>query len=165
MAYGAAIALVAATAVSAYSAYQQGQAQKKAEEYNAEVASINATNAKAAAASQETDQQFRSTQLLGAQKAAAGAAGVDPNTGSPLNIMTDTTARATLDQLRTKYQGDVGATSYLNQGGLDTYYAKAYQQAGVNNAAASILNGVSLYGMGGGFSGRYGMGNQMPTGN
>lgn len=147
------------SALSSLSAIQQGQAQAKADSYNASVADANATvlrnnaaQAKEVAAQNETDTQYQASRLLSTQKAAAGAAGVDPNEGSPLEVMSATAMHATLDTLRQRYQGDLEATNYLNQAGFqqdqanyDSWMGTQARNQSYVSAGASILNGASTY--------------------
>jgi len=147
--------MAAGTALSAFSAIQQGNAMASAERYNASIEEQNAANARAVAATQESDIKYKAGLQLGAEKAIAAASGADPNEGSPLQLMTDTAQQTTLDALRAKYQGDVGATNFLNQAQLDRYNAAQDQRSGLLKAGASILNGATSYAL---YSSRYGAG-------
>lgn len=168
--------MAAGTAVSAISSVAQGNAQANADKYNASVATLdqnianqNAANATAIAATQESDVKYKAGLQLGAEKAAAGASGADPNSGSPLALMTDTARQTTLDALRTRYQGQLTsindqnqALGYGYQAQLDNYDASQAQAGGLLKAGASILNGATSYGMwqarysaGGGEGGSY----------
>lgn len=166
----------ASAALGAFSAIQQGQAQAKADSYNASVASSNAAvlrnnaaQAQEVAAQNETDTQYQATRLLSTQKAAAGAAGVDPNSGSPLEVMSSTAMHTTLDALRQKYQGDLEATNYLNQAGFqqdqanyDSWMGAQARNQSYVRAGASILNGASTYALYSSRFGGYGGGGYMP---
>lgn len=151
--------MAVSAAVAAASAIQQGKAQSNAASYNAAVEANNATLARNAATAQATDVQYNAQRLLGTQKASAGAAGVDPNQGSPLDIMTDTAARTTLDALRVKYGGQVQSGNLLAQSSIDRYQAGQYETGGFLQGGSRILNGLSSYA-----SARYGMNAGYPGG-
>lgn len=130
---------------SAVGAIQQGQQAQQAYNYNAEVAANNATVARNAAAAQEQQKALETTRLIGTEKAAAGASGVDPNTGSPLAVMTDTAQRGTLDALRLRYQGTLQSNADISQAQLDTYSGTQAANAGYLKAASTVLTGGSNY--------------------
>lgn len=138
----AAVAALAGAGIAAYSAVQQGNAAKAANDYNAAVARNNALQAKEAAAGNESTAARKASFVLGAQRAGAGAAGIDPNQGSPLSLMTDTAQQTTLDALRIKYGGDTQSAAYLNQGALDVASGRNAQAAGNLGGAATILGGA-----------------------
>jgi hypothetical protein len=146
MAAAAPYIMIAAAVASAASAYQAGQTQKKASEYNAQVATMEADQQRQAGAANAADAMYKARLLLGTQKAAAAASGVDPGTGSPLEIASDTAARTTLDALRIKYGADVKGTFLDNQAGQDRFMAGRYNTASYMGAGASLLNGLALYG-------------------
>jgi hypothetical protein len=140
MAYVAVAAMVVAAAVTAYSTVQQGNAAKASEDYNAAVARNNALQAQQAAAGNEATAARRSQLILGTERAAAGAAGVDPNSGSPLNLMTDTAQQTTLDALKIRYGGATQSGAYLNSGTLDIYQGNQAAAAGRLGATSTILS-------------------------
>ena len=100
-----AVALFAAgTAVNSYAAYQQAQAQKNAAKYEAAIAQQNqrlaswqAQDARARGAIEEARYAREAGQLMGSQRAALAASGVDISSGSAADIQADTTRLADLD--------------------------------------------------------------------
>lgn len=151
MAFAAAAApylAAAAGLVGAVSAIGQGQSMAAGASYNAKVAEANAIQARNAALLNTENAAYRAKLLLGGQKAAAGASGVDPGQGSPLALMSETAAQTTFDQLKIKYQGDVTATADRNQAALDRFYASQYSSTGFLRAGASLLTGLTGFGRG-----------------
>lgn len=139
---GLAIAAAAASAVTAVSA---GQQAASADKFNQQVAQNNASQALQTAAANEADSKYRATFLLGKQRAAAAASGVDPNSGSPLDVMTETAQQTTLDALRTRYTGTTQAQGFTAQAGLSGFQAGNASTSGYLRAAGSLLNGAAIY--------------------
>lgn len=136
------VAAVAATSVSAYGAYSQGQATKHAQEYNAEVAS---NNAKAASMQANQDAQLlaaKGRRIKGAQIAQFAASGVDPSSGSSVDIQQDSTVQNELDQLTTRYRGATQSSAYDSQAAIDRASGSNAGMAGTVNAGGTILSGV-----------------------
>lgn len=138
---------LAGSVISGIGAIQQGNAANTAGQFNAGVLTNNAAEARAAAAGQEQDMALRTARTIGTARANAGASGVDPNTGSPLAVVTDIAQRGTLDALRLRYKGALESDADLNQASIDRYQGAQAQQAGYFKAASSILTGASNFGM------------------
>lgn len=157
------------TGMSVVGGIAQGQqqsaaykAQAQAARYNQDVALQSARaaelNAQGVERSREywTEQQRRKQlQLLGKQAAGYGAAGVMME-GSPLEIMADTAAQQEKEILVGRYNYDVEAANYRNQGARYTSQAGFYdyeserqsglagyaQTAGYLKAGTALLTGV-----------------------
>ena len=158
---GLAIAGVAAsvvgTGVSVAGSLQNAAAQKRAADYQAQVAENNALVAgqNARAVQQQAEAKAQAEQRagsirLGAQRAAMGAAGVDLDSGSALDVQGSTAANTALSVDTARYQGDLAAFGYRTQGsnfgaeaGLDTMRGQAAESAGFSSATASFLSGAS----------------------
>ena len=137
---------IAAAGMQAIGSIQQGNAQKQMADYNATVEQQNAIQARNAAAANMTQQAYQTSRIISAQKAAAGAAGVDPNSGSPLDVMTDTAARGAYEQLKTKYQGQLSANYDISQANLALYQGNQAQSAGYMRAlSGSLMTGASYF--------------------
>jgi hypothetical protein len=136
--------LVAAigTAISAAGSISAGTAQQNAEKYNAEVDQNNAIQARQAAFSQEQASEQQTTSRLGQQKADYGASGVDVNTGSPVDVMTDTAAKGRLDALTLRYGGQVRAQADQEGASLALYQGASDATAGYIGAGTSLLTGA-----------------------
>jgi hypothetical protein len=137
-----AVAAVAGTAVSAMAAENRGKTESNIANYNAQVSRNNAisTNQAAAVAADQQNQQHR--RQIASGIAAAGASGVDPNSGSPLEVVADLAGQAKLDEELGLWQARERAKGYGNQATLDVYSGRAAASAGTLNAASSLLSGA-----------------------
>lgn len=163
MAWVAIAATVASAAISAVGAIRSSQAQSAAADYNAKVASLNAQAAtqqgEAAAEAQQRDSQRK----IGTALAAYGASGVETDSGSPADVLSQSARDATLDNLTIKYNAKMRALGYQMQGNLDTANASNSASAGVLSGTAALLGGLGAagrmyYGGGGSATGTPSMG-------
>ncbi len=76
-----------------------------------------------------------SRRLAGAQIATAGASGVDPTTGSALDLVLFTTAEGEKQALREKFVFDASAAAQEAQG-------RALLASGISGAAGTLLGGA-----------------------
>lgn len=151
----ASIALtVVSGAFSAYSSIKQGQAQADAANYSAQVARNNQVLADRAAADAidrgnvAADQKASQVrQLIGKQRASLAANGVDVNSGSAVDITTDTAGFGTLDVLTARANAEREALgyktqgmNYQNQAQLDEMKASSALDAAPLSAAGSLLS-------------------------
>lgn len=131
---------IAGAAVSAIGAIQKGQADAGAAKYNATIARQNSVVAlqqgEAAVQAQNRDARRR----LGSMKALYGAAGVEGDTGSPLDVLADSTRMAELDALTTQYNYQLKSQGFDDQAALDDSNAKNSRTASYLNATSSLLN-------------------------
>lgn len=151
------VAVAASTAVTYMGSQQQAASQQSALNYQAQV---NANNAKIAQqniqqsqlAEQQTEQQnsLKAAQTQGAIRAAEGAAGVDPNSGTPALLATGSKTLADSDALtirsnyaRQQFGMAVSGMSSTAQSQLDTMGANAAGAAGTYSGLNSILSGAS----------------------
>lgn len=149
------IGLVGA-AVSAVGAIQQAKAQSAAAEYNAKVSDINAEisdrrakDALERGADEEQRVRMRTQMMLGQQRAAMAANGVDITFGSPLDTMIDTATLGELDALTTRqnaarenYDYRTQAMNGQAQAALQRGEAKSALSGGYLSAAGTFLGGV-----------------------
>jgi len=147
---------VAAAAASAVGGYMQAQAQADSADYNAQVASNNATieaqNAQLALAQSAADTQARRDQnrrIAGAM-IAGGAKGGGNLTGSFLDVQKDSLIEGELGALNTRYAGimqarghSVAATNYQAQAGLARMEARSARRAGTVGLVTSAIQGAS----------------------
>ena len=143
MAMVAIAATVASAAISAVGAVRSAQAQSAAADYNSKVASLNAQAAtqqgEAAAEAQQRDAQRR----IGTALASFGAAGVETDTGSPADALSQSARDAALDNLTIKYNAKMRAMGYQMQSNLDNANASNSASAGVLSGTAALLSGGS----------------------
>lgn len=136
-------AMIAAAVVTAYSAVRSGQAQSAAASYNAKVADQNAEAMRQQGAAAQEQQRQDAMRKLGLMQANYGASGVDPSTGSPLDVFADSVQKSTLDNLTTKYNYQMRALGYQNSSTLDSFQSDQASTSGYLNAAGSLLGGAS----------------------
>lgn len=163
MAVGTAI-LLGLSAASTISSIAGGnaaaKAAKKAAEYNAAVATTNAQRARLAStdaiARGDIESAIRAQDtaaLVGAQRAALAAKGLDPNSGSAVQIQADATAQGKFDQLRILNNAQREALGFDNQAADFSFAAQAGQaiakdaaKAGKINQFTSLLTGAAKFG-------------------
>jgi hypothetical protein len=85
--------------ISAFGSYEKGQAEKAADDYNAQI-TIEQMHQKM----QTSEEEFSA--LMGRQRALYAKAGVDISSGSPALILASTAYKESLDQQRIKEGGE-----------------------------------------------------------
>lgn len=147
----AAYAAVAGAGVSAIGAVQQGNAGAAQADYNTQVTERNITlanqdtqQAQATANLAAQDKARENKRQLAALRASYGTTGLELS-GSPLEVLGDTSTEMALDTRRTQYEGTVrgreGALKVLglqDQQNLDSM-TRSSSTAGYMNAGASLL--------------------------
>lgn len=150
-------AQAAGTVMSAVGAYNTGKANAAAARYQAGVARNNQIiaeqNAKFAEDKgnvEEQAQRQKTAQMIGAERALAGGAGVDVNTGSPLRLQSDTAMMGEMDALTIRNNAARAAWGYRAQGadfgaqaGMFGAQAENATRAGNLAAFSSIVGGAS----------------------
>lgn len=152
-----AIALtIGSTLLGAAGQIQQGQATAAANNYNAKVQEMNAQlserRSRDAIDRGKADEQRKRTEVarvMGAQKAAMAANGVDIGYGSPLDTIVDTAKMGELDALtirsnsyREAYDDNVDAVNKRAGAKLSRMNANAAETAGYLGAAGTVLTGA-----------------------
>jgi hypothetical protein len=140
---GAAVAGLATSAVGSIAA---GNAANNAANYNAAVDRNNSIQAQNAADAQSVVQDQNTKAKLGAQKVAYAASGVDPNTGTPLDVMTNTAVQGKLDALTLRYGGQVQGLRDQSAATIAEYQGQQAQLAGDLNAGSTLLTGGAQVG-------------------
>ena len=138
-----AVVAAAGAATSAVGSYAAGRTRKAAEEYNAKVNENNAVMANMQAAAEAQKVREKGRRIIGAQRAALSAAGVDVNAGSSMDVQYDSSVQNELDALTTLYKGKVSSNNSLAQAQLDRHNAKSAGQAGAIAAGGSLLSGAA----------------------
>ena len=147
---------IGSTLLGAAGQIQQGKAQAAANNYNAKVSEMNAQISERRArdalerGALEEQQKRRETQaLLGKQKAAMAANGVDLTFGSPLDTIVDSAVLGELDALtirknsqREEYDYRVQATNQRAQKTLQEGAAQSALSGSYLGAAGTVLGGV-----------------------
>jgi hypothetical protein len=130
------------TGLSAYSQYQSGQNAKKVADYNAEINTQNAADARAKALSDADERMQAARVLKGKQKLAYAAAGVDTESGTPLDTMMQTAKDAEMDAANIIKEGELTSRNYLSQAELVRYEGRTKAQSATIGAGATILQGA-----------------------
>lgn len=129
--------IVAAAVIAAGAAVHQGVQASKAAKTQAKVQRQQAKRSRQEAASAEDDFRRQQSRVLAARRAALGASGVDPSTGSPLLVSEDFAGETELQALRIRSGGELRATRLEQQAGLTRF-------AGRTARTQSFLRGGSL---------------------
>ena len=128
------------TALSAVGQYRAGQAQKKATEYNAQVAERQATAATQKAAYEEEMRREKGRKLSASQRAAAGATGITMESFS--DVFAQTALDTELDALAIRYGGDIESSRYKSEATGQRFAGTQAKKAGILSAGATLLTGA-----------------------
>jgi hypothetical protein len=146
----AAILAGASLLFSGAGAIMEGQAQSASADYNAQVARNNQVIAQqnAQIALQQGDaaeqaQRQKTAQTIGAELAQEAASGVEPNSGSPLNVRASEAETGELNALTTRYNYGLQARNDLTQASSYGAQAGLYGAQADWALPASILGGAS----------------------
>lgn len=167
LAIASAVAGTASAAVGAYSAMASAHAQSQAANYqaqvaahNAKIADQNASMAVDAGNSQAQQQEMKTRALLGNEKAAQAASGLDVNSGTAVDTRSSTALLGTESELSTHYNAAKQALGYEETGASQQTQSQLYkmqaqdaQSAGAIGAGASLLSGAA--GVGGNLANFY----------
>ena len=126
-----AIGLTAAGGIfSGLGARQQDEAQANAANYNAAVAQNEAIFSQQQGEVQAQANDIRTGAMIGRDRAVAAGGNLDVNSGSPLDIQSDTAQIGRLNSLTIRNNAARSAWGYSAQANLDTFAAQNYQTAG-----------------------------------
>lgn len=154
--YVAIASAVIGAATTAYAAHQQGQAQEAAANYQAAVARNNQMLADQAAADaikrgevEANLQRQRTAAFKGRQRTALAASGQVVDTGSALDVTSDTDQIGKFEELRIRNNAAREALGYQTEGmnyaaqaGLNRIEASSARQAGRIGAFSSLVSGA-----------------------
>lgn len=144
---GIATALSAAgTIASAVGGIAGAQQSAAVADYNAKVADNNARAEQQRAAYEAGLQRDQVKRVVGAQRAAGAANGLDTTSGTPVAVLGDTAKQGEMDVLARLYAGESAANAYTNQAAQFRAEGKAAKTAGFINAGTSLVSGFgNLY--------------------
>ena len=142
MCTGVEIALIASAAVGAVGAIQQGQAAGQQAKIQAGILGQQAAQEKRAAAASEADFRSRQSRLMAQRRAALGASGVQPGTGSPLLVSEDFAGEVELQALRIREGGEIRSTRLQQQAGLQRFAGQQAQTGGFLRGGSLLLSGA-----------------------
>ena len=133
--------------LSAYGQYEAGQAGAKINLFNARVAVFQALNAVERGQRNESRLRLAVRGIIGAQRSAFAAAGVDVNTGSAAEIQADTAALGEQDALTIRNNAALEAWGYRTQAEISRYQAKVQKRAATFGVISTILgSGADILG-------------------
>lgn len=116
------------------------QAQANAYQINAQIADQNAIAAQQAKNVEAEDLARKDRYKLSQKKVAYLKGGVTLD-GSPLMVLEEDAATASVDQQRIRHEGAVQASNYRNQATQQRYQAQTALVIGNNQASTSIASG------------------------
>lgn len=134
------LALVALKFVDAIS---QGSAAKKQAGFQAGITEEQAFRERQITKAEEEDFRKRQSRVFAERRAAFGASGVDPSTGSPLLAVGDFAAETELQALRIRQGGQTRASRLEQQAALTRQAGEAAERRGFFRAGASLLTGFT----------------------
>ena len=141
MAVVAAVAAVAAAVVGTVSEISAAKASADQDE-------ALAKQAVGAARTEEFADRRRSTQVIAKQQAGASAAGLDIDSGTPLELMMDSAFNAELNALQIRKKGEMESTFYKNRARQSKGSIPGIAFQGLTKAITSIYGGGWNSGMG-----------------
>lgn len=124
-------------------ALMQGKAASDMYNYRAGMAEQQATYARQAGDVAAQAVGFKGGALMGAQKAAQAASGLDVFGKSAQDVGESTGKMVRLDELTTRHNAEIKAVTLGNEAALDRTAAKASMTEGYLGAAKSILGSVT----------------------
>ncbi|RUM90697.1 MAG: hypothetical protein DSZ27_08380 [Thiomicrospira sp.] len=130
--------------MDAMSASREAEAQKNSLEYNAKVSEMQARDAEARGQSKVDLIRTRGRQLKGSQKARMAASGVQLDSGTPLQILTQTDEMVDIDVQTAFDNTDKEASSYRSQAAFSSNRAKSTSP--VSAGVTSLLGGATQAG-------------------
>ncbi len=133
--------VVGSTLLSAKGAIDQGNYQAGVASNNAKLQQYAAADATARGAIEEQQQRTRTRQLMGAQRAALAANGVDASTGTASNLLQDSAASGEFDALTIRANAAKAAWGYNTQAAAFKAEARNARSAGKNAAFTTLLTG------------------------
>lgn len=142
MAGAAALPLVGGV-VGMAGAQQAGNAKAAADNYNAQVATQNAAYTEQQTAEEIRRQGVYATEVIGAERANYGAAGVSSTSGSALDVLQASAKNAALDALTIQHAGDMKAWAYRSGAALDTMSSQESQTAAMFGTISAGITGAS----------------------
>jgi hypothetical protein len=150
------VASMAIGAASAYVSYdtnkQAGKVQEAMAENNARLAADDAANAMAMGDRESEQQTWRTRAILGQQRAAVAAQGIDPTMGTPLELLGETAMFGEVDQQTIRLNAARNAwgfraqeTNIRNQSALDRYTTKQKGNATILSGLSSMAGSASSF--------------------
>lgn len=131
-----------ATVVSVAGSLMQASQQKKAADYNAQMAQQQSVAAQQQAAAQADTQRRRAQRQIGSMEASYAASGLSLE-GSPLEVLEQSARDAELDRQNILYGGSLRSTGYQNTASLESAKGQNAMTSGFLRAGSTLLSGMS----------------------
>lgn len=129
--------------VKAVGSLMQGESTAMSYEYKAQIAQQNAQIARGQGQAAVEMQQRNAARTTGKMVASYGASGVQMDSGSPLDVLADSAAMATLDKLTLQYNTALKAAGYESQSNLDSMGVTTSRTSSYLQAASDFMGGAS----------------------
>lgn len=126
---------------SAAGSVAAGNQANQVAQYNAKVAENNAASARQEAGFEANLARENIRRVIGAQRAAGAASGLDTTSGTPVAVLGDTAQQGEMDVLARLYSGQAASVGFQNDARRMRAEGKAQKQAGFINAGTSLLSG------------------------
>lgn len=137
IAYGV---LALSAVIQGYSSYEQGKFDEGVAKYNARQDENQATQTRNKSTEEENKQRRFTAELISKQKAEAAAGGVDINSGSALQLQTDSALLGEVDALRIRQNFGDAANSLDDRAGLTLAKGDNARKSGRNEFGASLIS-------------------------
>lgn len=135
-----AVVAAVSAAVSAVGVGTQYKAAKDTAKYNEQVSKQNAKTAGEQALYDAEQTRAKNRRILGAQRAAYSASGVDADSATALDVQQDTAIQGEMDALTAIYTGKLAATGHNSQATLRRMEAGQAGRTGNIAVAGSLLS-------------------------
>jgi len=137
------VAGVAGSAMSGYSQYQSAQYNAAVARNNETIAKQNANISLTQGTQQEENQRLKTGSKINAALAQQAASGINPNSGSALDVRTSAAQLGELDALTIRQNYNQKNLDYTNQANAYASQASLDEAQGNWGVASSILGGAS----------------------
>lgn len=140
---GAIVVGAVAAAASGYATYRASEAQAQQQRYQSKVAKNQAAQAQYNAQINAENQHLHNMRVLGAQRAALGASGVESDEGSPLLVMMDSYVQGRIEEARLRYGGQVRSDALISEAAYLKHQASQSAETGRVGLGVSLLGGAA----------------------
>ncbi len=144
MPLGVAGALLAATGLQAAASLFGGRAEERRAERQAGVLKEQAARDRELTEAEVRDFARNQSRFFAERRAALGASGIDPDTGTPVLAAEDFATEVELQKQRIRMGGEIRSTRAEQQASLLRQAGRAARRAGVFRAGASLLTGIGM---------------------
>lgn len=134
------------TGIGAIGSLMSGRSQQQAAGYSTSILEQRAGMTRDAAKLTEYKMRKNAKSIIGSQTADYAAAGVNPYSGSPIDVMVEDLANSELDIAIENYNSEVQARSFESEAAMTRYAGKQLNREARIGAGLSLLMGAAKYG-------------------